>query len=142
MRGAKASLAAGVPGAAKGKIAVTSQFLTAPPGGDVFDASAGVTLQVASGDGANSLVAWSAADCSTATTGRIRCRSVDGTAIATFRPDASGGWKMTTVIGQLELAAPLSGPIFVRVQHGAGIDRTAVLLSCTGSPTKVRCTLP
>lgn len=122
---------------------IFGQFITDPDSGDVFDASAPITLHVEDFfQNLNHDTSWLPSECNT-TPQRTRCVRGDGTATATF---ASVGATLNVVRFRIRtkgLNLPLETQIGISVEmtltHGSGTVRQGEVAECKVSPRGLRC---
>lgn len=124
-----------------GTIAVTGEIRTSPPA-DVFGVASGLLARVRDGGTSDTTIAWTASDCETGPSGRIRCADPAGTAQITLRPLAADP---TLVKYQLRVTgAPLVPPfvpgVVVQLTNDAtAIDRLGSAVDCKASAAALSC---
>lgn len=131
-----------MPGAGNGALSVRGEFPTPPPG-DVFDASAPITVRVDDGLTLDQTRTFAPGECVTrAGSGRITCVSADRRSKAQFTPIASppGYHRLKARFRRLTIDPPFAPPLTVTVTHGsAATVRMGSLSTCTQTGSRLRC---
>jgi hypothetical protein len=125
-------------GAGRGTASASGTFATAPPG-DRFGPEQGIAVEITDAGNAGTRVSWTASECVTSGSGRIRCQSADGQARAKFSPGHGASFRFAIRLRGLDLAGPFGPPGRVRITHGKMIDRVGLLSTCASSSTKLTC---
>lgn len=131
----------GTAGAPRGKIGMDGEFFTDMAGGDVFDASADITIRVTDGTTMDQTFTWTPSECVGLTRGRIRCNDVTGKRKAYFTPLRSVPdivrFKMKAA--NVDIVGPFLAPVTARFTHGAGTVRVGVQDECRSSVKGLNC---
>jgi Big-like domain-containing protein len=109
--------------------------------GDVFDASAVVTVTIRDGGSTVMSYAWAPSSCLSNARGAIQCKSTDGANKSRFVPNGqvSGGWKFTAKLKRAGSVGDLVGPVTVVVSHGDGVDRVGQVAACKAGTRSLAC---
>jgi len=109
---------------------------------DTFGASAGLSVRVTDGGSLDTTLAWSASECVTSRTGRIRCRSAaDPATQANFRSRRAtpGVYKVMVRLAHLPIQGPFAGPVQITVTDDVMMDRVGTMATCHGSRVRLSC---
>jgi len=127
-------------GAGNGTVS-TKGYWQLGPSGDSFNLANGLTLTVRDGGGTTQTHVWAAGECVTATSGRMKCKSLDRHATVAIKPSkvTAGVYGFTARFSKVTIAGPLTAPLTVRLTHGASIDRVGTVSFCKSSATTLSC---
>jgi YVTN family beta-propeller protein len=123
-----------------GAISLNGDFLTQPPT-EVLTASAGIVLRIQDSLATEVVETWGSADCVSATSGGITCRSLDGAAHLKLFPLRStlGAYRIVARLKRLSITSPFAGPVIATLRYGAGIDRVGSLGFCGSVNSGLKC---
>lgn len=94
------------------------------------------------GDGVDVTFTWGAGECSTAPSGRIRCRSGDGLSSAEFKPSPTAPDLIAfsfKIKGGTDLAGPFFGPIRVVLTRATALHQGAPIGDCRLTRSGIQC---
>ena len=131
----------GTVSAPRGKIGMQGEFFTDMAGGDVFDATADITLEVTDGTTVDQTFTWAPADCISLTLGRVRCSDVTGKRKAIFsplrlEPDIV---RFKIKAANIDIHAPFLPPVTARFTHDGGTVRVGRQDECRSSVKGLNC---
>jgi parallel beta-helix repeat protein len=122
-----------------GVVALKGDFLTNVAGGDVFDASAPISVQVTDNLGTTQSHVWASSECLASGT-RITCKSPDKLSQAKFRQlGFTDQWRFAVKLRKRAIPGPFQGPVRATISHDTGIDRTDEISDCKASSSGLNC---
>lgn len=131
-------------GRGNGSVAAAGTFAVDPPG-DVFDASAPITVRVDDGLTLDQAHTWAAAECVVRARGRIACASADRRIKGMFRPAPRqvNTYGFRIMLRRLAVDGPLAPPVSVTLTHGSGpTTRLGSIAACRQAGSGLRCRAP
>jgi hypothetical protein len=125
----------------RGKIGMQGEFFTDMAGGDVFDATSDITLQVTDGTSVDQTFTWTPAQCITLSFGRVRCSDPTGKRKAYFTPLRSVPdiVRFKVKAANVDIVGPFLPPVTARFTHDGGKVRLGSQDECRSSVKGLNC---
>jgi hypothetical protein len=107
------------PSVVTGRISGKCDFITSPPT-DTFDALSPISFHLTDAVSLDVTHTWSPTECITSASGKIKCKSVDGSGTASFFPVPATPEvvRCKFKISDLNIHAPFTQPIVTDLEHG------------------------
>lgn len=113
---------------------------------DAFDLTAGLAVEIGDALGVRDAITWAPDECRTLRSGRVTCRSADGSFKQVAMPLSArpGVIRFRLRLRQRDFPGPIGPDVFVRVTSSpgaavAGIDRVGALAGCRSTATGTLC---